>query len=73
MLMNGTLTDFEEYETFEETRIAGNIAQRFSKFKKKGYLNGSIFEGNGNKLFQVVKINRDWKISSVIWEDSNFE
>jgi RimJ/RimL family protein N-acetyltransferase len=73
ILSDGTLTEFMEYETSEETRVVGSIAQRFSRFQKKGYHNGTYFEGNGNKLFQYVKTNNGWKISSVIWEDDTLE
>jgi len=68
-LSDGTITEFEEYEIFEDTRVVGNIAQRLSKYQKKGYLNGNYFEGNGNKLFQYVNTNKGWKIASVVWED----
>jgi RimJ/RimL family protein N-acetyltransferase len=73
ILSDGTLTEFMEYETSEETKVVGSIAQRFSRFQKKGYHNGTYFEGNGNKLFQYVKTNNGWKISSVIWEDDTLE
>jgi RimJ/RimL family protein N-acetyltransferase len=73
ILSDGTLTEFMEYETSEKTKVVGSIAQRFSRFQKKGYHNGTYFEGNGNKLFQYVKTNNGWKISSVIWEDDAFE
>lgn len=73
ILSDGTLTEFEEYEIFEETKIIGNIAQRFSKFQKNGYFNKTHFKEQGNKLFQYVKTNNGWKISSVIWEDDKNE
>src|ERR1044071_6999574 len=38
LLTDGTLLKFEEKEVFEETRIIGDIAQRYSKYKKKGIL-----------------------------------
>jgi hypothetical protein len=41
---NRTLTEFEEIETEEETNIIGNMAQRFSKYHKSGYLNGTHFQ-----------------------------
>lgn len=69
MLSNGTLTDFEEFEIEEETKILGNIAQRYSKYKKRGCLNEEYFNGFGNKLFQFIKTNSGWKINSIIWED----
>ena len=73
ILSDGTLTEFKEYEIFEETRIIGNIAQRFSKFQKNGYFNKTYFEEKGNKLFQYVKTSDGWKINSVIWEDDKME
>jgi RimJ/RimL family protein N-acetyltransferase len=72
-LADGMLTEFEEYETCEETKILYNIAQRFSKFQKNGYFNETYFKEKGNKLFQYVKTNNGWKISSVIWEDDKNE
>ncbi|MFN8343791.1 MAG: GNAT family N-acetyltransferase [Spirosomataceae bacterium] len=69
ILSDGTLTDFEEYETASETRVAGRIAHRFSNYEKKGNLNGVYFQTKGHKLFQYVKTPAGWKISSVIWED----
>ena len=73
ILSDGTLTEFEEYEIFNETKIVGNIAQRYTKFKKHGYFNQIYFKERGNKLFQYLKTNNDWKISSVIWEDVRME
>ncbi len=69
MLTNGTLTNFEEKEIKEETRITGNIAQRYSRYKKAGILNGQSFEGYGNKFFQLIRTANGWKINAVIWED----
>ena len=69
ILSDATLTDFEENEINEETRIIGNIAQRFSRYQKTGFLNGNYFKDNGNKFFQFIKTNDGWKINSLIWED----
>ena len=69
ILTDGTLTNFEESETEEETKIIGNIAQRFSKYQKSGYLNGTYFKEFGNKFFQFMKTNNGWRITSLIWED----
>ena len=71
ILSDGTITEFEEYEIIGETKIVNNLAQRFSKYQKKGYLNGEYFEGNGTKFFQYTKTTTGWKINSVIWEDGN--
>lgn len=69
ILSDGTLTDFEESEIDEDTRIAGHIAQRYSKYQKSGYLNGNHFHEYGSKFFQFIKTKSGWKINSVIWED----
>lgn len=71
MLSDGSLVEFEEFETAEETVIHCNLAHRISKYKKKGNLNGQFFEGNGTKFFQYIKTNNSWKISSMVWEDEN--
>ena len=69
ILSDGTLTEFNESETEYETKIFGNVAQRCSKYKKNGYLNGTYFNGHGVKLFQFIKTNSGWRISSIVWED----
>ena len=70
ILTDGTLIDFQESEVNEETKIIGNIAQRFSEFQKSGYLNGHYFKEYGNKFFQFIKTNNGWRINSLIWEDN---
>jgi len=69
LLEEGILVDFEEHEAAEETTISGQIAQRFSVYKKSGYLNGNHFSEQGKKFFQFIKTSHGWKICSVIWED----
>lgn len=69
ILLDGTLTNFMEQETTEATHIAGTLAHRFSRYEKKGYLNGKYFHETGNKFFQFVNINSEWRINAVSWED----
>ncbi|WP_185151659.1 GNAT family N-acetyltransferase [Chryseobacterium sp. SN22] len=69
ILTDGTLTEFSEWETGEETRIVGTIAQRYSKYCKKGLLNGKYFEASGHKMFQLMKDHGVWKIVHMAWED----
>lgn len=69
ILTDGTLTDFEEYETAGNTVIVNNIAQHQSQYLKHGYLNGQYFGGKGTKFFHLVKTPAGWKISAVVWED----
>ena len=71
ILTDGTLTDFEEFELLEHTEITSSIAQRFSKYQKSGVRNNVPFQKSGNKYFQLIKVDGQWKISSVIWEDDN--
>jgi hypothetical protein len=70
ILTNGTLINFEEMELSEETQIIGHIAQRHSKYRKAGNLNGTAFDETGTKLFQFMKTTDGWKITSLIWEDN---
>jgi hypothetical protein len=69
ILSDGTLTEFEEMETGEQTTISGNIAQRASQYRKSGLLNGKPFEGSGRKFFQLINTPGGWKINAVLWED----
>jgi hypothetical protein len=69
ILTNGTITNFEEIELNEETKICGHIAQRHSRYKKTGNLNGAPFAENGTKLFQFIKTITGWKIAALVWED----
>ncbi len=71
LLTNGSLVEFSEIEVSERTVIISNMAQRISKYKKDGILNGIFFEQTGTKFFQLIKTVDGWKIVSVIWEDDN--
>ena len=70
---DGTLTDFEEIETSEKTKIVGTIAQRFSRYRKSGYYNREHFEESGSKFFQFIKTQNGWRINSLIWEDDTLQ
>ena len=69
ILSNGTLTNFQEQELHEETQIIGHIAQRRSMYQKSGNLSGRSVTETGTKLFQFIKTNDGWRISSLVWED----
>ncbi len=73
ILSDGTLTEFEEHETLEQTIILSNIAQRHSEYEKSGILEGQVFKQKGNKFLQFIKTSEGWKISSVIWEDGQHD
>lgn len=68
-LADGTLVNFEEFEIQSETKIIQHIAQRYSRYEKRGILNEREFQQRGEKLLQFVKIDDAWKINSVLWED----
>lgn len=69
LLRNGELLEFEEEEERERTVIAGDIAQRFSAYRKSGILRGAPFEGRGIKTMQFVRIDGRWKMTSAAWDD----
>ncbi|WP_103068774.1 GNAT family N-acetyltransferase [Aquimarina sediminis] len=69
ILSNGSLTNFREAEIWFKTNIYGNIAQRFCLYEKSGKLNDKEFESRGIKTFQFIKVNQEWKISSLAWND----
>ena len=69
ILSNGTLTNFKEHELSERTDIFGNIAQRFSVYRKQGYHNGKFFVTKGIKTMQFVNTKSGWRVSSLAWDD----
>jgi ribosomal-protein-serine acetyltransferase len=71
ILTDGTLKEFQEEEVSETTSIFGNIAQRFSTYKKSGILSGNKFESKGVKTIQFIKTPEGWKISALAWDDED--
>jgi hypothetical protein len=69
ILTNGTLLEFREEEVSEQTTIAGNIAQRLSRYRKWWIEAGAKREGGGTKSLQFVRTAEGWKIASLIWDD----
>jgi len=69
LLNDGSLVEFREVEEAETTQIFGNIAQRFSTYRKSGRLNGSAFSTRGRKTVQFVRDDGAWKISALAWDD----
>jgi ribosomal-protein-serine acetyltransferase len=70
LLTDGSLVDFSEEETSERTDIFGNIAQRFSCYKKSWIAQEMSFSGSGTNSFQFVRTSAGWKIASVVWDDN---
>jgi hypothetical protein len=68
-LADGTLLDFCEWETHAHTAIAGGIATRRSRYRKRGLRHGVRIDGEGAKALQLVRTANGWRIASVLWED----
>ena len=69
LLSSGTLVNFEESELSARTDIAGNVAQRYSRYRKTGILAGVRFVIDGVKMFQFVRLPEGWRISALAWDD----
>jgi hypothetical protein len=69
LLTDGRLVEFCEWEVSERTEIAGDIASRFSEYRKSGILDGEPFEGGGTKTIQFVRSSADWRIAAFAWYD----
>lgn len=69
LLTDGRLRAFSEFETYEETTIFQNIAQRFSRYSKSWQDAAGTKEGAGAKSLQFVRTPGGWKIAALIWDD----
>ena len=69
LLLDGTLTNFYEYETDCVTKVENGIASRMSKYSKQGFMHGMDYRGSGKKHFQLVLESGHWKVASIVWED----
>ena len=69
LVQSGTLTRFEESELSESTVIFGNVAHRFSAYKKTGTSSGLGFEARGMITTQFVNTPAGWKMSAMAWDD----
>jgi hypothetical protein len=73
ILSSGELMDFEEREVCSETKVNAGIAQRCVLYEKNGMLPGAkSFRLSGTKLMHFLKDDHEWKLSSVVWEDSDY-
>jgi hypothetical protein len=71
ILTDGTLTDFREEETASRTEVFGNVAQRYSRYRKSGVMSGARTEGKGAKMLQFVRTDAGWRISALAWDDES--
>ncbi|MEO8005441.1 MAG: hypothetical protein ABI771_11085, partial [Betaproteobacteria bacterium] len=65
----GELTRFHEAEMSETTEVFGNVAHRFSAYRKSGTLRGVPFEARGLISTQFILTHVGWKMSSMAWDD----
>jgi ribose 5-phosphate isomerase B len=70
LLTDGSLTDFHEWEVDASTFVSGDIACRTLRYSKEGQLNGASFGGQGTKSMHFVRIDGQWRITSIIWQDT---
>ena len=71
LLTNGSLVDFHEWEVEASTFLYGEIACRTLRYRKEGMLNGAPLSGEGRKSIHLVRIDGHWRITSIIWQDSD--
>jgi hypothetical protein len=71
LLFGPRMRDFAEQEVEQMTRIDGDLAQRWLRYRKHGVLDGAPFTGSGRKALQLVRTPRGWRIASVAWRDDD--
>lgn len=69
LLNDGRLCGFSEREVESRTDVFGNVAQRWSRYRKCGVLDGVRFEAEGWKSLQCVRTPQGWRIAAVAWDD----
>ncbi|MGK5675011.1 GNAT family N-acetyltransferase [Micromonospora sp. URMC 106] len=69
MLVDGTLTDFQEEARSGRLDLFGDIAQWFGRYAKEGRMNGAPHSGGGMKSIQFARTGAGWRISAAIWDD----
>jgi hypothetical protein len=65
----GGLTSFEETELSETTELFGNIAHRFSPYRKRGVTDRGRIDVRGAISTQFIRTAEGWRISSMAWDD----
>ena len=66
---DGTINSFYEGELNHITEIFGKIAHRFSTYETKFDLLKDEPFAIGINSIQYIKIGKDWKISSIVWNN----
>ena len=69
LLASGELTDFREWPTSGRTDVFGDIAQHWCTYAKSWRQGGEQVSGAGVKSLQLVRTDRGWRISAIVWDD----
>jgi hypothetical protein len=70
-IKDGTIKSFYESELKHITEIFGKIAHRFSTYETKIDLTNPEPFNIGINSIQYIKIRKNWKISSIVWNNQN--
>ena len=65
----GELTAFDEVELAAIVELFGNVAHRFSTYRKRGTLNGTPIDVLGAIATQFLRTPDGWRITSMAWDD----
>ena len=68
-IADGTIKSFYEGELNHITEIFGTIAHRFSTYETKFDLTNPEPFSIGINSIQYIKIRKNWKISSIVWNN----
>ena len=70
---DGSIKSFYEGELNHITEIFGKIAHRFSTYETKFDLTNDKPFAIGINSIQYIKIDNEWKISSIVWNNQTKE
>ena len=70
-ISDGTIKSFYEGELNHITEIFGTIAHRFSTYETKFDLTNLEPFSIGINSIQYIKIGKNWRISSIVWNNQN--
>jgi hypothetical protein len=66
---SGALTAFAESELSGESQVFGNVGQRWSRYDKRGVLDGAPFAAQGWISTQFARTDSGWRITAMAWDD----
>ncbi|GAA3297813.1 nuclear transport factor 2 family protein [Dactylosporangium vinaceum] len=66
---SGALTAFAESEISGASQVFGNVGQRWSRYDKRGVLDGAAFAAQGWISTQFARTGDGWRITSMAWDD----